>query len=133
MKRKEINIKKVLLLIFALLFVVQINFLDTSAANKSPVGLTSTSTGWSVSKNSNWSKKVTATGTTTYFSVTSFSSDYEYAMLAMKTAGAWTMVTKTVSKIATASVKKGSAFTAQAQVSNPQYLEYLNASGKFYY
>ena len=134
MMKKEILIKKFLLLVFALLFVVQISFMDANAA----------STGWSLrftkgapsSENvASWSKTVTATTTSAYLSVTSFSSNSGSAMVAVKNGGSWVMVTRTADKIATRNVKKGNSITAETKITNTNIngMNYLYSSGKFYY
>lgn len=133
MLKKEIQIKKLLLGMFMLLFVVQVSLLDVNA----------TSTGWTLrySKGAptsdnitSWSKTVKASQSgTAYLSVTSFSSDNSNAMAAANTYGTWIMVTKPVSKIAQKSVKKGDTVTGRMKITNTSNLIYFKSAGKFYY
>lgn len=128
MKKKEIKIKRNLLLAFVLLFALQINFMDAKAADgETPWGVT----------NADWTASVKATARgTAYFSVNKFERDAEApgAQLKLNINGVVAYVSSSpISKVAIATTKKGDVVNAMAGSRYVGDRSYVRGSGIFYY
>lgn len=128
MKKKEIRIKKNLLLAFVLLFALQINFMDAKAAGKT--------TPWGVT-NADWTTNVTATNRgSAYFSVDKFARDPEApnGQLMLNANGVVKYVSSSpISQIATAPTKEGVRFSPIAGSRYVGDRSYVRGNGIFYY